>query len=148
MMKGFHLPVNNGSGFDLCVDYKNGDFPLRPFKSLYLETKLINERLKKCDLIGNSTIDMLQLSRYYQFKPLKNKLKELMSRNTQFRDFVHVKDRGLIADGWLSYIWMRMGMSEEFFSWFSETSTNTIGKPGFFGDSAVLGNFDIFIMNL
>ena len=128
------------------MDYCNtGNFTMQPFKSLYIEMKLINDRIEKCDLLGNNTVDMLQLCRYYRVKPLKNKLKQLISNNEQFRDFVHVKERKRLADGWLWYMWEKMGMADELFSWFWACEEGVVGKSGFFGDCAVLGNFDIYI---
>ena len=134
--------------FDLNVDFdivcKYGNVKINPFKSLHIETKIMNEKISKCDLSGNSTIDMLQLGRYYKFKPLKDKLKELISNNDKFRKFVHCKERGLLTDGWLGYIWERMGLAGKLFSWYWETVTSSCGKPALFADSCLFGNFDVY----
>ena len=134
--------------FDLNVDFdivcKYGNAKMNPFKSFHIEMKIMTEKISKCDLYGDSTIDMLQLSRYYNFKPLKNKLKELVINNDEFRDFIHTKQRGLLADGWLGYIWEEMGIAEDLFSWFWETTKSYGGKASFFADSCVFGNFDIY----
>ena len=129
--------------FSIICDY--GNVKMNPFKSLHSEIKTIKNNISKCDLYGNSTIDMLQLCRHYKFKPLQNTLKELMINNGEFRNFVHCKERGSLADGWMSFIWDEMGLAEKLFSWFWDaTKSLGGGKPAFFADSALFGHFDVY----
>ena len=103
-----------------------------------------NDTGDKHDLYGSDSIDILQLCHYYKVKPWKNKLKELILNNETFRDFIYLRQRKNVADGWLWYIWQSMGIAKQLFSWYWSMEETCLGKPAFFADSAVVGNFDIY----
>ena len=92
---------------------------------------------------------MLQLCCYYKFKPLKNKLQELMSKNERFQNLIHGNNnnhnnnnKGIFPKGHLSYIWKQLGVAHTLFSW--KTTDSISGKGAFLSDSSLLGNFDIY----
>ena len=104
--------------------------------------KLVSENINKCLLFMNDTIEMLQLSRHYKFKPYKDKLQELIFENAEFCEFVHQSKREGSANSWLSYVWREMGEAAMLFSWSSISTEH--GKPAFFADTAALGNFNVY----
>ena len=133
---------NHSNNFGICFNEENGNCAINPFKSIYLETNLVNERLVTGEYCKNDTINTLLLSRFYKYKPLANKLSELMELDTEFRETMRISDDAI--DGRLGYIWRSITGATNLFSWY-KTSTDVVrGRPALLSDSSLFGNFDVY----
>ena len=137
------------NNFDIDFNEENGNCEINPFKSIHLESKLVNERLVNGEYCKNDTINTLLLSRFYQYKPLANKLGELMEFNKDFSETMRMSDDAI--DGQLGYVWQSIKGATDFFSWYSNsdsTETCTVdvvrGRPALLSDSSLFGNFDVY----
>ena len=114
-------------------------------ESIHLETKLVNERLVNGEYRKNDTINTLLLSRFYHYKPLANKLTELMESDMEFSETMRISEDAI--DGQLGYIWNSIVGATHLFSWYDEYVPGgdvVRGRPALFSDSSLFGNFDVY----
>ena len=142
----FHLTDESifSKNMDIEFNETNGNCVFKPFKSLYFEEKLIQERLSSYDLYFNDCIDMLTLSRIYDYFPLKNRLIDLISNDGEFMNFICTKERTKYSDGFLKYLWSQLGTSQQLFNHLYTTKKPLKGRPALLSDSSIFGNFDIY----